>query len=84
MARFILDINSPNGELSEEEVMQIQTDLLYHIVAKGIGNGIATIYPLDLTNGNQFMENEEDNFLTEQQINEYHRQIGYKNERNKI
>lgn len=82
MARFILDINSPNGELTIEEVKEIQIDLLYHIVAKNIGNGIATIYPLDLTNDNQFMENEEDNFLTEQQINEYHKQIGY--ESNKI
>lgn len=77
MARFILDINSPNGELTIEEAKKIQIDLLDYIVDKNIGNGIATIYPIDFTNDNQFMENEEDNFLTEQQINEYHEQIGY-------
>lgn len=79
MARFILDIDSLNGELTIDEVKKIQIDLLDYIVDKNIGNGIASIYPIDLTNDNQFMENEEDNFLTEQQINEYHEQIGYKN-----
>ena len=78
MARFILDIHSENGELTREEVMEMEHKILEFIISSDIGNGIASIYPMDLTNDNQFSEIDEENHLTQKQIDFYHSQLGYK------
>lgn len=76
MARFVLDINSVNGKMSEIEAKNVSEMISEYLIEKDIGKGIITINPIDLTNENQFMENEEDNFINEEQLREYNKIIG--------
>lgn len=76
MARFVLDINSVNGEMSEIEAKNVSEMICEYLIEKDIGKGIITINPIDLTNENQFMEDEKDNFITNIQIDNYNKIIG--------
>lgn len=77
MARFVLDINSVNGEMSEIEAKNVSEMICEYLIEKDIGKGIITINPIDLTNENQFMEDEKDNFITNIQIDNYNKIIGH-------